>query len=320
MQTSRAAAQVRGAAGEALARGARQLLHAPAVERVPPTRAVELPGRGTTRVVDLPGPAGAPTVVLHHALGTTAPLAYYPVLDALAQHYRVVAHDQRWHGLGIRSPRFRLEDCADDTAALLDVLGVDRAHVVGYSMGGAVAQLVWRRHPERVASLVLGGTASTFRAGVHERLFFPAVTAVVQGRLPGVGRAGLRACRAAVARHVHPEATVDPAQPPASWGTAELRRTSAFAVAAALEALGRFDTRGWVGEIDVPTAVIAMTKDHTVPVARQRQLAAAIPGARLLEVEAGHGGLVLAADRFRPALLAALAGTALPPPPLRRSA
>ena len=60
--------------------------------------------------------------------------------------------------------RFRLADCADDAAALLDVLGIDQAIVVGYSMGGPIAQLLWHRHPEKVAGLVLCATSEPLRA------------------------------------------------------------------------------------------------------------------------------------------------------------
>ena len=53
----------------------------------------------------------------------------------------MIAFDQRWHGRGIRSPRFRFVDCADDVAAVMDELGVEQAIIAGYSMGGAIAQL-----------------------------------------------------------------------------------------------------------------------------------------------------------------------------------
>ncbi|HUR52227.1 MAG TPA: alpha/beta fold hydrolase, partial [Mycobacteriales bacterium] len=117
---------------------------------VPEGRYVELPDRGRTFVTDIPGPTpDAPVVVLLHALTTTATLSWYPVMADLAQHYRVITFDQRWHGRGIRSSRFRLTDCADDVAAVLDALGVEKCIPVGYSMGGAIAQLFWKQHPTR---------------------------------------------------------------------------------------------------------------------------------------------------------------------------
>ena len=122
---------------------------------LPPGRWVELPGRGTTFVRDLPGPPGAPTVVLLHGLLATADLNWSGCYAALGEHFRVIALDHRGHGRGIRSHgRFRLEDCADDAVALADVLGLHTFIAVGYSMGGPIAQLLWHRHPS-------GSTASS---------------------------------------------------------------------------------------------------------------------------------------------------------------
>ncbi|MGV3760288.1 MAG: alpha/beta fold hydrolase, partial [Actinomycetota bacterium] len=108
---------------------------------------LELPGRGTTFVRHHPAPPGAPTVLLLHGIGVTADANWFTAYPALAERYGVVALDHRGHGRGIRTRRpFRLTDCADDAAALLDVLG-DTGPVIacGYSMGGPVAQLLWRR-------------------------------------------------------------------------------------------------------------------------------------------------------------------------------
>ena len=109
---------------------------------------------------DLLGPPGAPVVVLLHGLGATADLNWFPSYRPLSAHYRVIAMDHRGHGGGKRSHRvFRLEDCADDVVELADALGVQRFIPVGYSMGGPVAQLVWKRHRSRIDGLVLCATA-----------------------------------------------------------------------------------------------------------------------------------------------------------------
>ncbi|HET7194213.1 MAG TPA: alpha/beta fold hydrolase, partial [Nocardioides sp.] len=123
---------------------------------IPDGRMVELPGRGSTYVTDTPGPRpDSPTIVLLHALGCTGLLTWYPSIRPLAERYRVVTLDQRWHGRGIKSDEFSLYDCADDVAALLDVLEIDQAIVAGYSMGSIIAQRFWRQHPTRTAGLVL---------------------------------------------------------------------------------------------------------------------------------------------------------------------
>lgn len=286
----------RDLAGRAL----RRVFPLPRVDAVPEGRMVELPGRGRTFVVDVPGPEGAPTVVLLHALVCTAYLAWHPVLEQLAGSYRVVLLDQRWHGRGIRSPQFRLEDCADDVVALLDVLGVDRCIPVGYSMGGAVAQLVWQRHPDRVAGLVLCATARNFRGSRRERLFFPAV----EGALAGMGGyCARRVERLAATLPELPLTAVSDEQ----WGRTEFRSTSAWVTPAVLAALGRFDSSSWISDVDVPTSVVVTASDRTVPTRRQRRLAAHIPGAEVFEVQGGHASLVLGAERFGPALLQALA-------------
>ena len=70
----------------------------------------------------------------------------------------------------------RLEDCADDVIRVADALGVERIVPVGYSMGGAIAQLVWQRHPDRVAGMVLCATAGSFAEARDERLSFLGLT------------------------------------------------------------------------------------------------------------------------------------------------
>ena len=130
---------------------------------LPPGRRVELPGRGKTWIWEATGPPGAPTLLLLHGWTVTAALNWFQTLPALAERYHVVAMDLRGHGRGIRSRRpFRLEACADDAEALCEVLGVPTVIPVGYSMGGPIAQLLWRRHRARVAGMVLCATAGGF--------------------------------------------------------------------------------------------------------------------------------------------------------------
>ena len=110
---------------------------------IPLGHRVELPGRGTTFVREVAGPPGAPTIVLLHGLLASGGLNWFQVFEPLGKHFRVLAPDLRGHGRGLRSrKRFRLADCADDVAALLDVLSVESAIVAGYSMGGPVAAAV----------------------------------------------------------------------------------------------------------------------------------------------------------------------------------
>ncbi|MEO7556265.1 MAG: alpha/beta fold hydrolase, partial [Acidimicrobiales bacterium] len=136
-----------------------------------PSQLVELPGRGTTLVRQLEGPhPSAPTVVLLHGLGVDADLNWFASYPALARRYNVVALDHRGHGRGVRTRRFRLADCADDVAALCEVLGIERITPVGYSMGGPVAQLLWHRHRDLVQGMVLCATAARFGRAAGRQL------------------------------------------------------------------------------------------------------------------------------------------------------
>lgn len=274
---------------------------APPVD-VPPGRPLVLPGRGRTCVIDIPGPPGAPTLILLHALATTAALSWYPSMGALSEHYRVIAFDQRWHGRGIRADSFSLDDCADDVVAVADALGVGRFTVVGYSMGGAVAQLVWRRHRARVEGLVLAATARNFRGKPTERLWF-LLTALAMARLGD--RARLRVHRLYGMLPEHPSGLSTADNVVAPWALAEFRSTSVWAMLAAIDDIGRFDSAPWIRRVDVPASVIVATRDRFIPTRRQRRLAAAIPGAMAYDVDGHHGAIVLGAEEFVPVLLAA---------------
>lgn len=104
---------------------------------------------------------GSECLLLLHGAMTDAMQNWRMVLGPLAEKRRVVAPDQRGHG---RSPwvpgrGLRLDDLVDDALALLDALGVAKAHVLGASMGGYVGLGLRARAPERVASLALAGVA-----------------------------------------------------------------------------------------------------------------------------------------------------------------
>lgn len=265
----------------------------PPTTGVPQPRRVTLPGRGQTSVVEI-GRPDAPPLFLLHALACTALLTWYPALETLASRYRVVAFDQRWHGQGIRSNAFSLEDCADDVVALADALGFDQFAVAGYSMGGLVGQLVAQRHPQRLRGLVLCATASSFRQNRRHRTVldgYGATAAMWQARAKlaverGVPMDGLRDHR---------------------WLYAQFRQTKPAEIMAAIDVIGRFDSTPWLAQIRTPTAVVITGKDRAIPPAHQHSIARAIRGATSFEVDAGHIACVFRADRFIPALAAACA-------------
>jgi pimeloyl-ACP methyl ester carboxylesterase len=262
---------------------------------LPPGRAVELPGRGTTFVREVQGPPGAPTVVLLHGLGATADLNWFTSFDTLGRSFRVLALDHRGHGRGIRvGARFRLADCADDAAALAAVMGVDRFVAVGYSMGGPIAQLAWYRHRDQVAGMVLCATSRNFRGGPGERMAF--------GLMPGLAAAAGLTPVAMRRRFMQRVGSRLEGQPAGSWAATELRRGDPASLAAAAAALGRFSSHEWIGQVDVPTAVVLTTRDQAVPPHRQQKLAEAIPGATIHPVDGDHLVCAVGWRRFVPIL------------------
>lgn len=265
---------------------------------LPPGREVHLPGRGTTFVRELPGPPGAPVLVLLHGWTATADLNWFTAYDSLAEHFRVLAPDLRGHGRGIRSAApFRLADCADDAVALADALGIGEFVPVGYSMGGAVAQLTWRRHRDRVAGLVLCATSGYFANSGRERAGFGAMGAV--GLVTRVVPAPIVDWITERAYLQRKTAQWSP------WAAAQVASHDWRHVLEAGAALGGHDARGWLGEIDVPTSVVVTTRDRVVSTRRQERLASSIPGASVRRVEADHDAVFAAADRFVPDLVGA---------------
>ena len=267
-------------------------------------RRLDLPGRGATWVHEVAGPPGAPVLLLLHGLAATALLNWATSFATLGRGFRVLALDQRGHGQGVRRiGAFKLEDCADDAAALADRLGVERVIPVGYSMGGAVAQLFWRRHPERTAGLVLCATGAQFGGPRAKR------AASTLGPL------------LSLAARVAPRSVWDSAgermlenvEDPGLRSTLknQLGPTEPASVIEAGAALTRFDSSGWLGEVDVPAAVVLTLQDGHIPPQYQALMAAQIPGASIHEVDADHYACVAKPALFVPTLYEACRSVAL---------
>lgn len=267
---------------------------------LPPARTVTLRDGAEIAVrADLDGADDRPVVLLVHGWTVTADTTFAPTYPALADGYRVVAPDLRGHGGSSPARRgVRLEDLADDCAEVLRALGVDRAIVVGYSLGGAVAQAVWHRHRDLVSGLVVCSTARHFQTGPMGDLWYRGQSwiAPVVKAYPGPARSRMvRAVNGKVADG-----------PYAAWYRRELLRSDPASLLRVGAALGRFRSNRWIGEVDVPAAAVITTKDRTVPTRRQRGLAAAIPGCTVHEVAGPHNSAVTKVDEWVPALRSAI--------------
>ena len=215
------------------------------------------------------GAADAPVVVLLGSLGSNRSM-WDPQIAALSDECRVVAVDQRGHG---ESPApdgpYSVRDLSEDVLALLDSLGVDAAHFVGLSMGGAIAQWLGAHAPRRVLSLSLLCTAAKFGEP--------------QGWIE----------RAAASRTDGPESLADAVV--ARWFSEGLAKrdpefvrhyremiasTSPEGYAACCDALADWDFTADLSRISAPTLVIAGEEDPSTPPSVMQILADGITGAR----------------------------------------
>jgi pimeloyl-ACP methyl ester carboxylesterase len=182
---------------------------------------------------------------------------------------------------------YTLDDMADDGVGLLDRLGVDRAHVVGASMGGMIAQTIAIRHPDRVLSLVsiMSNTGARWRGQPSVRMYGILLKSAPRDRdayvahqmqvIAKIGSPGFPRDEVELRRSA--ERAFDRGHDPAGTG----RQLAAI--------LAATDRTEQLGSIRVPTLVIHGTKDRLVTPSGGRATAKAIPGARLLEIEGmGH--------------------------------
>jgi 3-oxoadipate enol-lactonase len=267
--------------------------------KLPPARFVDLDDRGTIIVRDFGGRPGAPVLALLHGWTATADLNWFKCYEGLAERFRVIAFDHRGHGTGIRTKKpFRLEDCADDVVDVASALGVDTFIPVGYSMGGPVAQLIWRRHPERVTGLVLCATAPYFAGRRTERRMLLGLSG-----LAAVARLAPEQAKVWLTEQLYLQRKTMQWEP---WAIQQAATHDWRMILEAGRAIGNFSSSDWLHEIDVPVSTVITMRDQVVPVRRQVRLFETIPGAQAFRIDGMHDAAVANADRFVPTLIRAV--------------
>jgi pimeloyl-ACP methyl ester carboxylesterase len=181
---------------------------------------------------------------------------------------------------GSAEPPYRLEDLADDTAAIMGELGVESAHIVGASMGGFVAQLVAIRHRSRVLSMT---SIMSAPGGLTDNA--PSTPEATEALLkpPPADREGLIEHGVWVSSRISGPAHFDPEEARRKRTLAVDRSISTAGTARQLAAIAASRSRvEQLGQLDVPALVVHGEADPLVPVENGRRTADAIPGARLL--------------------------------------
>jgi len=222
---------------------------------------------------------GPPLVLLHGAMADGR--VWRPQLDGLSDLLTVIAWDEPGAGGSADPPSdFGLADYADGVAGLIGALGFDAAHVGGLSWGGVVALELYRRRPDRVASLILADTYAGWKGSLPEAECAKRLGHAIEQSelpperfeptLPGLLAPGAPATVADGLAAIMAEARPD-----------SIRRT-AVAVAAC-------DQRDLLARIAAPTLLIWGEFDERSPLSVAEQFRAAVPGAHLVLIpEAGH--------------------------------
>lgn len=241
------------------------------------------------------GPVDTPVVVLSNSIGTNTAL-WDPIVAPLAEAHRVVRYDSRGHG-GSSTPagEYTMSQLAGDIVTILDDLGIERAHVVGLSVGGQTALTFALEHPDRLDRLVVSNTGAK------------------------IGTEQSWADRAAKVRAEGLEAIVDPVT--AGWLTpdhaaahpeqlATMKRwflaNDPEGYAATCHALGQTDLNPRLGEITAKTLVISATGDIPTPPSLTFEIADGIPGASRVEIPGAHLSVQEAPQQYADAVLAHL--------------
>ena len=226
---------------------------------------------------EIAGPDDAPVLVLSNSLGSTIAM-WDPQVPALAERLRVVRYDHRGHGGSPVPPGpYELADLGADALALLDRLGVARAHWCGLSLGGMVGMWLAINAPERIDRLVLCCTSA--KLGPPSMWAERAATVRAEG-VDAIADAG-------IGRWLTPGFIErDPAT--AADVRAMLAATPAEGYAACCAAIEHMDLVPQLGTIRAPTLVIAGAQDPATPPEHGERIAAGVPGARLELVDAAH--------------------------------
>jgi len=238
------------------------------------------------------GSPDAPPLVLVHGWSLDGEMTYGPLVARLGDRYRIVVPDLRNHGKSdwIRGS-YTVADLADDVAGLLDAIGVQRATVMGYSLGGMVTMELARRSPHLVGRVVLAATAARpvpARRG-------PARVAFWVGR--AIARISTKEAAVLTTQVLLRTGSIDRTHE--RWMYEGLRRRDGGLFYEAGLAAFHFDARDWVGRLGLPAAVVIPTRDLLVPTAAQRELAGLLPGAMVVELEdAGHESILTRTDAY----------------------
>lgn len=229
--------------------------------------------------------AGEPLLLIQGLRGTHLSWGK-PFKALLEDSFECVAFDNRGAGLsGPPEEPFTTAEMAADAVGLLDALDIERAHVLGISMGGMIAQELALAHPDRILTLTLG---CTYCGGEGSQLTDPAdSTPMLEAMASGDPE---RIFRAAWELNASPGFRAEESRYAAFHEMASALPVAQETTQLQLQAIFGHDTSARLGEVALPTLVIHGSEDKVLPVPNGHQVASLIPGSRL-EIYEGCGHL-----------------------------
>ncbi|HKT47553.1 MAG TPA: 3-oxoadipate enol-lactonase, partial [Candidatus Acidoferrales bacterium] len=245
---------------------------------------------------ELEGPSGAPVLLFSNSLGANLSM-WEQQAAAFNGKYRVIRYDTRGHGQsGVTPGPYSIEQLARDAVALLDVLKIDRADFCGLSMGGQTGMWLGLNAPGRIRKLVLCNTGA--KIGTNET-WAARMEAVRKGGMASVSEAILERWFTQDFRQREPALIAGIKR--------GIESTNVEGYLANCVAVRDYDSRETLAAIRIPTLVISGEWDAATPPESGRFIAAKIPGAKYVELNAAHLSNIEAASRFNQELAAFLA-------------
>jgi 3-oxoadipate enol-lactonase len=225
---------------------------------------------------------GGEPIVLIHGLSMDSS-TWFNQVPILSQKYQVIVFDNRGVGqTDAPNEDYSTEMMADDTVALLKFLNVDNAHILGFSMGGMIAQIIVLKYPELVKSLLLNTTAAQFPAKAKH---------LVQTWLRMLNEnVSLEICIREGFLWVYTDKFFEHDETvtaSVNFAIDHPHPLSTHGFAGQVAALMKHDTRSQISQISVPTLVLIGGDDIFIPIEFSEELAAKIPKAELVVLERG---------------------------------
>jgi 3-oxoadipate enol-lactonase len=245
----------------------------------------------------LEGAADKPVLMLSHSLGADVSM-WDGQVDALGARFRLLRYDGRGHGgSAVPAGDCTIDDLGNDALGLLDALQIERVHFCGLSMGGMVGMWLGLHAGDRLANLVLANTAAAIGA-----------PDIWNARIEAVRRAGMQTVVSGVLERWFSHGFEARSPETVEEARRMVLRTPPDGYAACCAAIRDMDQRARLSSIQARTLVITGRNDVATPPARGAEIAAAVPGSALVQLDTAHLSNLEAPQAFNAAVLGFLAG------------